>query len=223
MRIIASKPYILTELLVLTLLLPAAIHYIPNAIRFLLPTIWLVSFYCATIHRLTTGERVRDRWQRSAVNWATVKPILLYFTLAAIFLAAAVLLLTPQSLFNFPLTRPWFWLLIMFAYPLLSVIPQEIIFRMFFMQRYKHIFASRELMLVASGFAFGLAHLIFMNWVAPLLTAIGGMLFALTYTRHRSLALVCLEHALFGDFLFTIGLGFYFYHGSAGMAHTLPH
>ena len=224
MRILNSKPYILAELLVLTLLLPAALHYIPHAIRFLLPSLWVISYYCATIHRLTTGERIRDRWQRAAVNWRNVKPILTYFVMAALFLSVAVLVLTPQSLFNFPLTRPWFWLLIMFAYPLLSVIPQEIIFRVFFIERYKNIFTRRELIIAASGLAFGLAHLIFMNWVAPLLTAIGGMLFALTYTRHRSLALVSLEHALFGDFLFTIGLGFYFYHGSvSGAAQVIPH
>ncbi len=42
----------------------------------------------------------------------------------------------------------------------------------------------------------------------------GGWLFADTYRQSRSLWLVCLEHALYGDLIFTIGLGTFFYHGA---------
>ncbi len=222
MRLMTSKAYIAIELVVLTLLVPVTIQQL-HIVRYMLPMLWVISFYCATIHRLTTGERVRDAWRRSAVNRTNLKPILRYFALCALFLGVATLILVPQRLFSLPLQNPAFWLLIMFAYPLLSVIPQEIIFRLFFMERYKHIFNRREMMILASGLAFGLAHLIFQNWVAPLLTAVGGVLFALTYSRHKSLALVSLEHALFGDFLFTVGLGFYFYHGSVAAIAQAAH
>jgi membrane protease YdiL (CAAX protease family) len=103
------------------------------------------------------------------------------------------------------------------------VLPQEIIFRLFFFERYRGIFKTRELMIIASGLAFGLAHIIFENWVAALLCAVGGILFAMTYTRHRSLALVSLEHALYGDFVFTVGLGYYFYHGSVAAISGAVH
>ena len=43
----------------------------------------------------------------------------------------------------------------------------------------------------------------------------GGLFFADTYAKTRSLAAVYFEHALYGCYLFTIGLGFYFYHGNA--------
>jgi len=42
----------------------------------------------------------------------------------------------------------------------------------------------------------------------------GGWLFGGTYRRSRSLGLVCLEHALYGDLIFTVGLGQYFFHGA---------
>jgi membrane protease YdiL (CAAX protease family) len=69
-------------------------------------------------------------------------------------------------------------------------------------------------MLVASAVAFGFAHIILGNWIAVALCTIGGLLFALTYQRSGSLLLVCIDHALFGNFIFTIGLGRFFYHGS---------
>lgn len=56
-------------------------------------------------------------------------------------------------------------------------------------------------------------HIIFRNPVAPLLTLPGGYLFATTYTRTRSLLITGIEHALYGDLVFTIGLGIYFYKG----------
>jgi uncharacterized protein len=55
---------------------------------------------------------------------------------------------------------------------------------------------------------------IFGNWIAVALCAIGGLLFAFTYQNSGSLLLTCIDHALFGNFLFTIGLGQFFYHGS---------
>ena len=47
------------------------------------------------------------------------------------------------------------------------------------------------------------------------MTAAGGWLFARDYARHRSLTLVCLEHAAYGCVIFTVGLGRFFYSGAA--------
>jgi hypothetical protein len=44
---------------------------------------------------------------------------------------------------------------------------------------------------------------------------VGGLLFSWSYQQSGSLALTCIEHALFGNFLFTAGLGEFFYHGAA--------
>ncbi|WP_423804206.1 hypothetical protein [Nitrosomonas nitrosa] len=45
-------------------------------------------------------------------------------------------------------------------------------------------------------------------------TFVGGIMFAYTYHRHRSLLLASIEHALYGCFVFTIGLGWFFYHAA---------
>jgi membrane protease YdiL (CAAX protease family) len=102
----------------------------------------------------------------------------------------------------------------MLLYPLLSVYPQELLYRGFFFHRYAPLFGSGRGMLLASALSFGFVHIIFRNTLAVFLCVSGGLLFALTYNQSGSLLLACLEHALFGNFLFTIGLGQFFYHRS---------
>ena len=48
----------------------------------------------------------------------------------------------------------------------------------------------------------------------PGLTLVGGLLFAYRYTKTGSLLTSCVEHALYGCFLFTVGLGRFFYHAA---------
>jgi len=135
----------------------------------------------------------------------------------AIFLALlglAVRLFAPQLLFSFVKRAPALWALIMLLYPLVSVYPQELLYRAFFFHRYQPLFGSGWTMLVVSALAFGFVHIIFGNWLAVGLCTIGGLLFAFTYHSSGSMLLTCIDHALFGNFIFTIGLGQFFYHGS---------
>jgi uncharacterized protein len=135
----------------------------------------------------------------------------------AIFLALlglAVRLFAPELLFSFVKRSPGFWALVMLLYPLVSVYPQELLYRAFFIHRYQPLFGSGWGMLLASAGAFAFVHIILGNWLAVGLCAIGGLLFALTYQHSGSLLLTCIDHALFGNFIFTIGLGQFFYHGS---------
>jgi membrane protease YdiL (CAAX protease family) len=128
-------------------------------------------------------------------------------------LGIAVWRFAPQMLFSLVRSAPILWLAIMILYPLFSVLPQEFLFRAYFFRRYQALFGRGSAMIAASAIAFGFVHIVFGNWLAVLLSAIGGILFSTTYLRTASLTLVWLEHALFGDFLFTIGLGRFFYHG----------
>ncbi len=66
-----------------------------------------------------------------------------------------------------------------------------------------------------NALVFGLAHLMFWNWVAVALCVAGGAIFALGYLRHGFLQAVLL-HAVCGGILFTSGLGTFFYHGAVG-------
>jgi membrane protease YdiL (CAAX protease family) len=116
-------------------------------------------------------------------------------------------------LFSFPRERPGLWLVVLLLYPLLSALPQEMIFRVFVFHRYRALFPTPGRMILASAAVFSLAHGILGNWQAPALAFIGGLLFAWTYFRTNSLPLVALEHGIWGDWVFTLGLGQYFYGG----------
>ena len=54
--------------------------------------------------------------------------------------------------------------------------------------------------------------LAFANAFALAFTFVGGIFFLSSYRRTGSLLFSDLEHALYGDFLFTIGWGEYFFH-----------
>ena len=80
--------------------------------------------------------------------------------------------------------------------------------------RYKSIFKSDNNLVISSALFFSITHILFLNFIAPILSFIGGLLFANTYNKHRSLLLVSIEHGLYGNTLFFIGLGWYFWGGS---------
>lgn len=143
-----------------------------------------------------------------------LKKIILRFAVGAIIISLIVALFSPEEIFSLVTGNFEIWLLVIFFYPLLSVTTQEIFFRVFFFYRYQDIFTNPVILIIANAFAFGMWHLIFGNWVAPLLSTIGGYLFARTYHESDSLIAVIIEHAIWGDFLLTIGLGYYFYSGA---------
>ncbi|MGP8174446.1 MAG: hypothetical protein ACLP7O_07850 [Terracidiphilus sp.] len=63
-------------------------------------------------------------------------------------------------------------------------------------------------------------HIVFRNRLAVALTFGGGMLFAARYAQTGSLATSCFEDSLYGCWLFTVGLGQYFYHGTMATVGT---
>ncbi len=136
----------------------------------------------------------------------------LFCTLAII---ALLFFATPERLFDFPREKPWLWLAIVTLYPILSVYPQEVLYRRVFFRRFSGLVSPGQLVCL-SALAFGWMHLIFRNEVALVLTLIVGYFFADTYRRTGSLRLVCFEHSIYGILAFTVGLGDYFYHGSVG-------
>jgi membrane protease YdiL (CAAX protease family) len=150
--------------------------------------------------------------------WGNARPflttILIRDAVCLVGLGIAAYLLAPQLLFSLIRRSPGLWALVFFLYPLLSVYPQEFLYRAYFFHRYQPLFGRGWGMLAASALAFGFVHIIFRNWLAVGLCVIGGFLFSLTYQTSGSFLLACLDHAIFGNFLFTIGLGQYFYHGS---------
>ena len=149
--------------------------------------------------------------------WGNARPfltaILIRDAVCLVGLGIAVYLLAPQLLFSLIRRSPRLWALIFVLYPLLSVYPQELLYRAYFFHRYQPLFGRGWGLMAASALAFGFVHIIFRNWLAVGLCVIGGLLFSLTYQTSGSLLLACLDHAIFGNFVCTIGLGQFFYHG----------
>lgn len=139
--------------------------------------------------------------------------ILKRFAICAVLMFAGTYLIYPELLFEFALGRTNIWLALMVLYPVLSVLPQELLYRTFIFHRYRQLFPSDRLRIFASGLAFGFVHLLYGNWVALALSTIGGFFFAHTYASYRSLLLVSLEHAVYGQLVFTVGLGRFFFSG----------
>lgn len=165
-------------------------------------------------HRLGLGPLIK----RPDGLRATLRRICGWFLIGAAAMGAAVAIFDGDALFSLVRERPHIWAIIMVGYPLLSVYPQEMIFRTFMFHRYGGVFRTRAAMIAASAAAFGYAHIVLGNALAVALSLVGGFLFAYTYDRTRSTLLCAIEHALYGCFIFTIGLGTYFYHGSMRMA-----
>ena len=111
------------------------------------------------------------------------------------------------NLFVVILNKPLMWLVILFVYSFFSVYPQELIYRTFFFQRYRSLFKSESLFVLVNAALFSLAHMFFRNGLVMILTFIGGILFALTFKKTKSSLLVTIEHAIYGSWLFTVGMG----------------
>ena len=206
------RSLLVVEFLALFAALPLAYRFAPLRIP-ALPLLWAVTAYA--LWQLARDKRF-DRaqlWNIGALP-GRVGVILLTFAIAALLIWLGVRRFAPDLEWSFVRRSPAFWAIVMAAYPVLSVYPQAILYRAFFFERYASFFPSRWAMIVASATAFAFMHIIFRNWLAVALTFAGGLLFAARYAETSSLATSSFEHALYGCWLFTIGLGQYFYHGT---------
>ena len=140
--------------------------------------------------------------------------ILLIFAFAGGAIVLATQLVFPERFFSFPLTHPKIWLVLLAAYPLLSVIPQELVYRTFFFHRYGPLFGTaRWAGVMINGALFGFAHIIFNNWIAVLGCTVIGTVIAYRYWMTRSFWAAWFEHSLYGCLVFTVGLGQFFFTG----------
>lgn len=167
---------------------------------------------CVYLVRQPSFDR-RDLGRADALRPALPSILALSAAVAALMIVA-VALWDPDRLFRLPRENPQIWLMVAILYPLLSVYPQEVVFRAFLMHRYRPAFGGGVGITGASAAAFGFAHIIFGSALSVALTVIAGWMFARRYQRTRSLLTASVEHALYGVLAFTIGLGDLFYHGA---------
>ncbi|WP_369995521.1 CPBP family intramembrane glutamic endopeptidase [Winogradskyella sp.] len=125
----------------------------------------------------------------------------------AVLTALYVQIVDIENLFIVVKNKPLFWALMLFIYAFFSVYPQELIYRTFFFQRYESLFRNDALFILVNAAMFSLAHIFLKNILVMVLTFIGGILFALTFKKTKSTLLVSIEHAIYGCWLFTVGMG----------------
>jgi membrane protease YdiL (CAAX protease family) len=156
----------------------------------------------------------RGNLLRAAALRPALPSILRGWALAVVVAVGALAVFAPDRLFDLPRKAPLIWAIVVVFYPLLSVYPQELIFRAFLMHRYAPVFGAGPWAATASAIAFGFAHIIFGNVLSVALSLVGGALFARRYQKTRSLLSASVEHALYGVLAFTVGYGDFFYHGT---------
>jgi len=194
--------------------LPSLAAFGPYQIR-VIPMLVTLGGICAIALVVSPGFD-RSRLLNLAGARKAARYVCLRFLILGVLLLATTavwdLVETDRSiLFGLPRRDAGLWMTIMVLYPVFSVYPQELIYRAFVFHRYKPVFGGGGAMIAASALAFGYGHIIFPDWPSVALTVLGGLLFASTYARTRSLAASWLEHALYGDLVFTIGMGSLFY------------
>ncbi len=182
-----------------------ALDIIPNFIKPILVVSGFV--YCLIV-------MYRQGWLKKANlfskgNGWSLKTFAIRFGVIIISSLIFVWFYDASKLFAVMLKKPFLWLGILFVYSFLSVYPQELMYRAYFFKRYEKLFEryGSTFFIILNALLFSLAHLMLKNELVLGITFIGGLLFATTYKKSRSLFLASVEHAVFGCWLFTVGIG----------------
>jgi len=195
-----SKNYLSSEFFILFILFPLSL-LLPYDFRIKgISIVYLV-------YVLLRKTPVRFKIKRG-INWKSFwKTTLIKFVVVAAVTALYVYVMDATKLFCVPKTDINLFWKILLVYTFLSVWPQELIYRTFFFERYSTFFKNPKTLIFVNAVVFSLAHIFLQNTLVTVLTFIGGLLFAYTYSKTKSTTLVSIEHALYGNWLFTVGLG----------------
>ncbi len=136
-----------------------------------------------------------------------IKQTLVKFLVIVCITTLFVWLTNKEALFMVLINKPKLWLFILFIYSAFSVYPQELVYRTFYFKRYHNLFKNKNLFIFLNAVVFSLGHIFFKNTLVIVLTFLGGLLFAITYNKTKSTLLVTIEHAIYGCWLFTVGMG----------------
>lgn len=142
----------------------------------------------------------------SAPEHFEYKPLVIRLLLFVLISTFIVWWYLPEKLFYVITQNPLLWFGISVFYSVMSVLPQELIYRHFFYWRYA-AYISPKIYFVVNAILFSSAHLMFMNSLVLALTLAGGLLFVQTYNKSRSVMVTSIEHAIYGLWLYTVGLG----------------
>lgn len=199
-----SVPYKLTEFFLIYIVLP--VSFVLNY-PFFIKAFLAVFGFAYVIYVLLKVEGNKFKIAPN-LQWGLFWKHVFIKLLIIAFLTITYMWFTAKSdLFHVLYRKPKLWVVILFAYAMFSVYPQELIYRTMYFQRYASLFKSRSLFIFLNAIIFSLAHIFYRNPLVMLMTFLGGILFALTYFKTKSTLLVAIEHAVYGCWLFTVGMG----------------
>lgn len=203
-----DKPRRIAELLILYGLLPVFVMLD----KWNIPLMAILLFMGITVYLYLIYDPDFDR--KTFFNWkqgkAELGKLLTLFGFSAIVMLVLIWIIDASKMFLLIRTNPWLLLMISLFYPLFSVIPQGLAYRSMFFHRYGDLFPGNGLKIILSATAFSFGHVLYKNWLVLALTFVAGLIFAYRYFKTKSLALSILEHAMYGIWLFTSGLGYFF-------------
>ncbi len=203
--------FLVSEFLILFFIIPLLAAFVlpPNLLFLGLLLFTLLGMFLLCI---TPKFRWKSLWlNRVSINWKLLVSFSLVCLLSLSFLA---FLVDPSNTFYLPMNSPKLWLFVMIAYPIISVAPQELIYRPLFFIRYRSILPAGKSLVIVNAICFCLIHLFYWNFVALFITLIGGFIFSYVFYVNRNFLEVVLYHSVGGCIIFTTGLGRYFYSGA---------
>ena len=192
------------EFFFLFIFIPIILFYISET-KLIFATLYIVFFF--SLWKLKKDNTFNFSRLKNKPDW---KFIFLYFLIFSLLGFFYTFFVDKSLFFVFPKESPKVWLLVIILYPLFSVIPQEFVYRVFFLQRYKNILSKNLLIkYFINSVVFSYAHIVFQNYHAVIITVLVSPIFYYSYERKSFLTCI-LIHSIGGLIIFTYGLGKFF-------------
>ncbi|MBE1284244.1 MAG: CPBP family intramembrane metalloprotease [Rhodobacteraceae bacterium] len=155
-------------------------------------------------------------WAELRYNWRawTARELVVFAVAVTLICIAIIYVARPEAAFFLLRNEPALLAFIWIGYPLVSALPQELLFRVLFFRRYAAILPEGWRADLLNAALFSLAHLMYWSWIVAVMTFVGGLIFTYAYRQRGSFFFAVLLHAIAGNLLFAIGLGVYFYSGN---------
>lgn len=205
-KIYTSVPFLIFEFIVFYVFIPFIVNKYFEGWYKIVPLVLIAGTFLLLLlsdpefdNRVFTRFR-KDYAGKSVVRIVIISLLLIWFTWW----------IFPNLFLSFPLKNFRGYLITFFLYPVASVFPQEIIYRVYFFHRYENLIPEKYLLMLSNAIIFGLTHFIYGNWVAPIATFLVSWVFIYNYYQTKSWLNVSLEHYLYGIIMFTIGFGYFF-------------
>lgn len=209
MVILKKNSWLVIEFVLLFFGVPLYIFFDPNLIHpsaLVLPILIGIFIYLRRLPNFKFKDLIRFTVSK--------KEVLLHLLTAAavtIVMLLIVYFLNRENLFNLLKANPFILIMLCIFYPIFSAYGQEIIYRTFLFHRYRAIFKSDALIILASGITFSFVHIVYYSHISIILTLILGLYLAKTFLKTRSVLFVAILHGIYGNMVFIIGMGSYFW------------